>query len=295
MAARVKAGELNLHQAMTRLAHKQREKNVADLRQAANVSIKNCDLRCGDNVEVMSQIEAGAARVIFADPPYNNGWRYRADPSKDRLPDQAYFDLCRVWMAEAARLLAPDGSLFVLIDDRYTDHFGMLLREIGLYRQPTIIQFDTFAEYNSAETSLSTNARYLHWYTKSKKPFLNKVEARVQSERQIIKDKRGNAIGRLPPNVWPFVRVTSKSDERCPWLGKDEEAPQLPRELPERCILLASEPGDLILDPFNGNGITGIAALINDRKYVGIDRDKAGLEQSRSWISHEYTRLKEHK
>jgi site-specific DNA-methyltransferase (adenine-specific) len=97
--------------------------------------------------------------------------------------------------------------------------------------------------------------------------------------------------GRLPPNVWPLVRITSQDEERCPWLSEKGNAPQLPRELPERCILLATNPGDLVLDPFNGNGITGIAAILNDRRYIGIDRDKKGLEQARRWIEHQIPQL----
>ena len=285
--------EFTITQAISQMEHQVKRRQVERLRCTAGVSLADCDLRAGDNVQVMKSLPTGSARVIFADPPYNNGWEYRADPGKDRLPDGEYLQSCRVWMDECARLLADDGSLFVLIDDRYTDQFGMLLRETGLLRRPTIICWETFANYNSDETSLSRNARYLHWYTKTDKPLINTVEARVSSDRQQkYNDSRGVERGRLPPNVWPFVRITSRDEERCPWLGEKGNAPQLPRELPERCILLASNPGDLVIDPFNGNGITGIAAILNDRRYIGIDRDKEGLEQARGWIEHQVLQLK---
>jgi site-specific DNA-methyltransferase (adenine-specific) len=48
---------------------------------------------------------------------------------------------------------------------------------------------------------------------------------------------------------------------------------------------VASEAGDTALDPFNGNGTTGIAALRNGRKYIGIDQSKKYLDQSRKWIA----------
>ena len=44
-----------------------------------------------------------------------------------------------------------------------------------------------------------------------------------------------------------------------------------PLELPRRCILLGSSPGDTILDPFMGSGTTGIAALELGRKFIGIE------------------------
>jgi site-specific DNA-methyltransferase (adenine-specific) len=293
LAQEVFLGRITINAALTRIRHKKSMATVTRLKRQANVSMSDCDLRLGDNVEVMAKMPGETARVVFADPPYNCGWTYRNDPDGDSLPDDEYLRTCEAWMRECARLLAHDGSLFVLIDDRWSDHFGMLLRKIGLVRRPTIVCWETFANYNSAETGLSQNARYLHWFTKGDRPLINTVEARVDSERNKIKDARAVDHGRLPPNVWPLTRVTSQDAERCPWLGARGNAPQLPRALPERAILLASNPGDLVIDPFNGNGITGVAALVNDRKYIGIDRDKVGLKQSRDWIAHEFKRLKE--
>ncbi|HVT90640.1 MAG TPA: DNA modification methylase [Tepidisphaeraceae bacterium] len=285
--------EFTITQAISQMEHQLKHRHVERLRRAAGVSLEDCELRLGDNIEIMRSLPAGSARLVFADPPYNNGWVYRNDPTKDRLPDTEYLQACRAWMSECARLLAGDGSLFVLIDDRYTDHFGILLRDTGLLHRPTIICWETFANYNSNETSLSKNARYLHWYTKSDRPLINVVEPRLPSDRQEkYNDARGREHGRLPSNVWPFVRITSQDKERCPWLGQKGNAPQLPRELPERCIFLASNPGDLVIDPFNGNGVTGIAAILNDRRYIGIDRDSKGLAQARSWIGHQVSRLR---
>ena len=44
-----------------------------------------------------------------------------------------------------------------------------------------------------------------------------------------------------------------------------------PPELPERCILAGSRPGDTVLDPFSGSGTTGMVAGKHGRRYVGID------------------------
>lgn len=44
-----------------------------------------------------------------------------------------------------------------------------------------------------------------------------------------------------------------------------------PRELAKRCILSASRPGDLVLDPFAGSGTTLEQAQLLGREYLGID------------------------
>ncbi len=52
--------------------------------------------------------------------------------------------------------------------------------------------------------------------------------------------------------------------------GVDHPAP-FPVELPRRLILLYTNPGDLVLDPFVGAGATAVAAVREGRHYVGYD------------------------
>jgi DNA modification methylase len=49
----------------------------------------------------------------------------------------------------------------------------------------------------------------------------------------------------------------------------------LPLALVEPIVLCASLPGDLVVDPFNGSGTTGVASVRNGRKYVGIEKSEA--------------------
>lgn len=41
----------------------------------------------------------------------------------------------------------------------------------------------------------------------------------------------------------------------------------------EDIILTHINEGDIILDPFMGSGTTGIACLLNKRKFIGIEKD----------------------
>lgn len=50
-----------------------------------------------------------------------------------------------------------------------------------------------------------------------------------------------------------------------------------PEELPRRCIVASSRPGDVVLDPFNGSGTTGRVALRMGRRYIGIDTSREYL------------------
>src|SRR5690606_18663282 len=54
-----------------------------------------------------------------------------------------------------------------------------------------------------------------------------------------------------------------------------------PPDLIRPCVLAATRPGDTVLDPFNGSGTTGQAALEHGRDYIGIDLNTEYLELAR--------------
>ena len=53
---------------------------------------------------------------------------------------------------------------------------------------------------------------------------------------------------------------------------------QKPVELLNRIVLAASNAGDTVLDPFLGSGTTAVAAVLNGRKFIGIDSDPKYVE-----------------
>ena len=55
---------------------------------------------------------------------------------------------------------------------------------------------------------------------------------------------------------------------------------QKPIALLERIILASTNKGDIILDPFTGSSTTGLVAVQNGRKFVGIDTEKEYLDLS---------------
>ena len=46
-------------------------------------------------------------------------------------------------------------------------------------------------------------------------------------------------------------------------------------------VLRFSEPGQVVCDPFAGSGTTGVAALMEHRRYLGADIDAEAVEQFR--------------
>ena len=52
---------------------------------------------------------------------------------------------------------------------------------------------------------------------------------------------------------------------------------QKPMDLLVRIIMASTDKGDVVLDPFTGSSTTGLAAILNDRKFIGIDMEKKYL------------------
>jgi site-specific DNA-methyltransferase (adenine-specific) len=63
---------------------------------------------------------------------------------------------------------------------------------------------------------------------------------------------------------------------------------QKPLALLERIILASTDIGDLLLDPFNGSGTTGIAAYHLNRRYIGIEKEKKYLNLTKKRFLSEF-------
>src|SRR5262249_52874818 len=218
----------------------------------------------------------GRPRLIFADPPYNVGVNYGDGEAADRLPDAEYLDGVRGWMKAAANVLAGDGSLWVLISDEYVVPYRLLLAEAGLHLRQSLIWYETFG-VNCAD-KFNRCHRHLLWAVKDKRKFVFNREAVTRpSDRQTkYKDKRAAEGGKNWDSVWgvpwddeghgAIPRLTDTCGERLP-----DFPTQLPLALLNPIVGVASDPGDLVLDPFSGSATTGEAALRLGRRFVGVE------------------------
>jgi DNA modification methylase len=76
----------------------------------------------------------------------------------------------------------------------------------------------------------------------------------------------------LASPVWMQVNQTNVLNGRQA-RGDQDERHICPLQLDviERCLTLYSNPGDLVLDPFNGIGSTGYQSVKMGRKYIGVE------------------------
>ncbi len=87
------------------------------------------------------------------------------------------------------------------------------------------------------------------------------------------------------PGITKIDRKRLKQEEWSEWGSRatwnirsvqrnDDHEAKFPLELPRRVIKLFSEPGETVLDCFMGSGTTAVAAMIEGRNYIGIDKEE---------------------
>jgi site-specific DNA-methyltransferase (adenine-specific) len=226
------------------------------------------------NVDVMDGLESvrdehGPARIIFTDPPYNIGIDYGDGEKADRLSDSAYMKWVRKWLGLCWDCLTDDGSLWVMIGDEYAAEYAVELKATGYTIRSWIKWYETFGV--NCSNKFNRTSRHIFYAVKDPSSFVFNPEPVTRpSDRQTkYGDSRASAGGKLWDDVWQIPRLTGTCSERVP-----DFPTQLPLALVEPIVLCASMPGDLVVDPFNGSGTTGVASVRNGRKYVGIEKSE---------------------
>jgi site-specific DNA-methyltransferase (adenine-specific) len=231
-------------------------------------------LMTGDCRDVLPTLPEDVADLVVTDPPFNIGLNYLG--YNDRRPPDEYLGMLEGAFREVRRVLSPAGSLFVFIGPRYQPDVHLLLRRLGFHWRDTLVWHYTFGPHQERRfTPAYTPALY---FTADPKRFTFNADAvRVPSARQIkYNDRRANHKGRVPDNVLQTPRVCGTHRERVAGA-----ACQTPLGVAARIITAASNPGDLMLDPFAGSGSMLVAAKNLGRKFIGIELSEATAELAR--------------
>jgi len=229
---------------------------------------------CGDCIEVLSEVRKPFADLIFADPPFNIGYKY--DRYHDKVKGKNYIAWTKDWMGVCKEVLKPKGSFYIAIGDEYAANVKIIADELGLIMRNWIVWHYTFGQ--QMKKKFARSHTHIFYFVKDKENFtFNDYAIRVPSDRQLIyNDRRANPKGKMPNDVWDeFPRVCGTFKERQSW-----HPCQMPESLLRRIIAVSSNPGDCVLDPFCGSGTTAAAAYQLHRNYVGIETSEKYVENS---------------
>jgi site-specific DNA-methyltransferase (adenine-specific) len=245
----------------------------------------------GDCLRLLPELPEASVDLAFADPPFNIGYEY--DVYNDRRAREDYLAWTEKWLRAVRRVLKPTASLWVAIGDEYAAEVKVRLDALGLTLRNWIIWHYTFGVHCTRKFTRS-HAHILYYVVDPKRCTFNADAVRVPSARQTTyADRRANPKGRVPDDTWV---LRPQEDDRlfrpemdtwyvarvCGTFKERTGHPcQMPEAVLERIIRVASNPGELVLDPFAGSGTTLAVARRLGRHYLGIELSAEYAERIR--------------
>ena len=232
-----------------------------------------------DCIELMRSMRSGSVNVVFADPPFNLNKKYSS--YRDNLPFEEYLNWTQAWIAEACRILKPDGSILVYNIPKLLIPTAQILNEHAVFRH--------WIAWNSNGQPLGKTLQPAHYgilfYTKNKVSKFFDVRAPHKTCRvckNYLKDYGGKEHLRHPfgyqvSDVWDDIHRVRHNSKRI-----DAHPCQLPVHLLERIILMTTDENDIVFDPFCGGGSAAVAAKQMGRRYIGAEIDKYYCDVSRN-------------
>lgn len=238
----------------------------------------------GDSLELLGQLPENSIDMIFADPPYNlsnGGFTVHAgrmvsvnkgewDISKGFSDD---YNFHYKWLEACRRVLKPEGTLWVSGTYHSIYQCGHALQSLGYHILNDISWFKPNASPNLSCRFFTASHETIIWARKEKKA-KHTFNYELMKEGSWPEDQLKKP-GLQMRSVWSMG--TPKPSEKK--FGKHPT--QKPLDLLKRIVLASTNKNDIVLDPFTGSSTTGLASVINDRRFVGIDLEKNFLELSK--------------
>ena len=264
----------------------------------------------GDAIEQVRTLDAGSVQTVVTSPPYfglrdyGEDGQYGAEATVGEFVDRLV-GLFR----EIRRVLDDDGTVWLNLGDSYDGGKsltgapwltalalkadGWVLRSEVIWAKPNAMPESVADRPSKAHEHLfllAKSSTYYYDIDATRVPHSEKsVYAQEAARRNAHRPGKaagapgqqrqsGFAAGLRELNPKGANRKTVWDVPTVPFTGGHFAV--YPPALIRPCVLAGSRPGDTVLDPFSGSGTTGMVALQEGRKYVGIDLNADYLDLS---------------
>lgn len=230
-------------------------------------------LYLGNSIKLMKQIKEKSIDMIFADPPYflsNDGITCKSGEmvsvnkgdwdKKDNIEE--IHDFNKAWIKEAKRILTEDGTIWVSGTYHNIYSLGMALQQYEYKILNNVVWYKKNPPPNLGCRTFTHSNETIIWAKRSEKSnhYFNYDLMKSINKNKQMKD------------VWMIGQLRKEEKKH----GKHPT--QKPIRLLKRIIQASTEREMIVLDPFNGSGTTGLAAVELGRKYIGMDLEKEYLD-----------------
>ena len=238
-------------------------------------------LHNGDCIELLKNLPDESVDLVVTSPPYCIGKAYE-DPHDDiQTFRKQHTDIFQ----ELYRVVKSGGSICWQVGYHISDKCVIPLDYI-VYEIFTSLSESldhpltlrnrivwTFGHGLNSTTRFSGRHETILWFTKGAQTVFNLDAVRVPQKYPGKRSYRGpnkgelsgNPLGKNPSDIWDIPNVKAKHVE------KTTHPCQFPVAIPQRLIRALTLPDALVLDPFMGSGTTGVAALIEGRRFAGAE------------------------
>ncbi|MFE0243280.1 DNA-methyltransferase [[Kitasatospora] papulosa] len=220
-------------------------------------------LHQGDALTVLPTLDISVDAVI-CDPPYNSGGRTNAERRAQGARDKYV-------SGDAQHILADfDGDTR---DQRgYAHWLGLVLADAYRLTRPggSSLVFTDWAQLPATSDALQAAGWTWRGIIPWRKPISRPVKNGFRRECEyVLWGSRGDPMRHAPTIYLPGWLEGSQPR------GKARvHITQKPDDVMRHLVRIAPE-GGLVLDPFTGSGTTGVAALQEGRRFVGIEQSAA--------------------
>uniref|UniRef100_UPI004048C2FB DNA methyltransferase n=1 Tax=Algoriphagus sp. TaxID=1872435 RepID=UPI004048C2FB len=250
------------------------------------------------NAMNLSFLEDGLVDLVFTSPPYYCLRDYETGEiqlGNEKTVEEFIENLVKVFM-ECSRVMKPTASMFINIMDSYKD--GALLNVPGKLKQALM-------DKGLMLVSEIVWAKENPLYIKGKRPqpcyeviyhFVKTLDYKYYTDWMSDVEFEGKVTygdfgkSRQLKNFFDYrnqiVQTSSANNVKLANVMKKMGHPMdhsatMPFEIPNIGILSTTQVGDTVLDPFNGLATTGLAAISQDRYYIGVDNNPRYIDQSK--------------
>ena len=258
------------------------------------------DIRYGDNLELLKQIESESIDLIYIDPPFNTGKTQRRTSIKtvqaeegtrigfqgkhyrtETIGEKSYNDTfenlpdyLEPRMREAYRILKPHGALYFHIDYREVHYCKIMLDQI--FGRDSFLNEIIWAYDYGARTTKKWPAKHdnILYYVKDPANYTFNYDAidRIPYMAPGLVGPEKAAKGKTPTDTWWHTIVSPTGKEKTGY------PTQKPEGILRRIISASSNPGDQVLDFFAGSGTTGAVCQELGRDCILIDNNPQAIE-----------------
>lgn len=247
------------------------------------------EYKFGDCRELLKKIPDNSVNLVITSPPYNIGKPY--GKYKDKIALDEWEELIKDVTNEIYRILVPNGSYFLNLSPIPIGESKEILplpfigysimKDSGFHLRNMITW--TFNNMQNCTNRLSGRYENILWGVKDINNYVfNLDEVRIPYITKNDKRLEGGK-GRNPTDVWYFDRVNNMTKKKL-----NLSHPTIyPLPMIERIIKMASNPGDVVLDPFLGSGTTLVAASRLGRDGIGFELDERYADEIKNRLENE--------